>query len=348
MLLLVLMMGIIGCKEDDLVWNLPKDNPLDGNTTGQVTPPGAPVVTTASASNVSLSSADLEGNITDLGDGPVTQHGHCWSTATNPTVSNSKTTLGPASATGTYSSSLTGLSNGTTYYVRAYATNTYGTSYGGSLTITTHFNPIADFNTSATNVLVWETVYFLDLSQYSPTNWSWIAAGATPDTSSQQNPTFQYNAIGKFDVQLTASNQYGSDTELKSEYISVEYCEYFTGGFNDWANNGWSTTSSLNVPDGNGLYAWGGNSSTPITFTLTKTFTNVPSGASISFWYYVYSPSGDLSIKLDSVNIWSATGSSGSSNETVALPQGGNLNIVFESILIGTQTVYLDNICIVP
>jgi hypothetical protein len=72
-----------------------------------------------------------------LGSSNPTQHGHCWATTQNPTTDNFKTTLGEKSSTGAFTSSLTGLSAGTLYYVRAYATNTTGTSYGGQVSFTT-------------------------------------------------------------------------------------------------------------------------------------------------------------------------------------------------------------------
>jgi hypothetical protein len=59
----------------------------------------------------------------------------CWSTTTDPTIANSKTNNG--TGTGTFTSSLTGLSPSTLYYVRAYATNSAGTSYGANVTFTT-------------------------------------------------------------------------------------------------------------------------------------------------------------------------------------------------------------------
>ena len=43
----------------------------------------------------------------------------------------------PVSATGPFTSSITGLTPGTLYHVRAYATNTAGTSYGGDVSFTT-------------------------------------------------------------------------------------------------------------------------------------------------------------------------------------------------------------------
>jgi len=45
-----------------------------------------------------------------------------------PTIANSKTSDG--TGTGNYTSSISGLTGETTYYVRAYATNANGTAYG--------------------------------------------------------------------------------------------------------------------------------------------------------------------------------------------------------------------------
>ena len=68
----------------------------------------------------------------------VTARGVCWSTSQNPTISNSHTTDG--NGTGNFTSSITGLTANTTYYVRAYATNEKGTSYGEEKSFTTMVN----------------------------------------------------------------------------------------------------------------------------------------------------------------------------------------------------------------
>ena len=68
--------------------------------------------------------------------GAVTARGVCWSTTPNPTTANSFTSDG--TGTGPYVSSLTGLTLGTTYYVRAYATNSAGTAYGNEIVFTTN------------------------------------------------------------------------------------------------------------------------------------------------------------------------------------------------------------------
>lgn len=87
-----------------------------------------PLVTTSSVTNITQTSVACGGNVTSNGGATVTARGVCWSTSQNPTVSNSHTTDG--SGTGSFTSSITGLTASTTYYVRAYATNSAGTSYG--------------------------------------------------------------------------------------------------------------------------------------------------------------------------------------------------------------------------
>ncbi len=94
-----------------------------------------PTVVTYSVSNITANTANCGGNVTDEGYGMVTARGVCWSTSQIPTVSDNYTTNG--SGTGGFSSSLTGLTPGTTYYVRAYATNSAGTAYGEERSFTT-------------------------------------------------------------------------------------------------------------------------------------------------------------------------------------------------------------------
>ena len=100
-------------------------------------PSVVPTVTTQAVTNITETTATGNGNITALGIPNPTQYGVCWSTSANPTTANSKTTQGATSTTGAFTSSITGLSGGTMYYVRAYATNDTGTSYGDNVTFTT-------------------------------------------------------------------------------------------------------------------------------------------------------------------------------------------------------------------
>jgi len=94
-----------------------------------------PVVTTTIASEITENSAVSGGTISSDAGTSVTTRGVCWSITQNPTISNNKTTDG--SDIGSFTSNITGLTAGTTYYVRAYATNSTGTGYGTSIKLTT-------------------------------------------------------------------------------------------------------------------------------------------------------------------------------------------------------------------
>lgn len=89
-------------------------------------------LTTGSLSLITQNTASCGGNITTDGGATVTSRGVCWSnTTSSPTIANTKTVDG--SGIGTFSSAITGLLPGTTYYVRAYATNSVGTAYGSAI-----------------------------------------------------------------------------------------------------------------------------------------------------------------------------------------------------------------------
>jgi uncharacterized protein (TIGR02145 family) len=97
--------------------------------------PVLPDVTTAAVSEITTNSAKCGGEVINEGGASVTARGVCWSTSTNPTVYNSKTVDGEGK--GTFTSSLTGLNTGVTYFVRSYATNSIGTSYGNEFSFVT-------------------------------------------------------------------------------------------------------------------------------------------------------------------------------------------------------------------
>ena len=82
--------------------------------------------------NSSSRTATGTGFIISDGDTPITGCGFCWGTSSdveienNPNVSYSS---GPNSS-GIFTSTISNLAPGTTYYIRAFATNAYGTGYG--------------------------------------------------------------------------------------------------------------------------------------------------------------------------------------------------------------------------
>jgi hypothetical protein len=108
----------------------------NGAPTWEDCPAVVPTVTTTALSNVSNFVASCGGSVISDGGSPLSARGICWSTSTNPTVSLSTKTI-DGSGIGSFSSNITSLTAGTTYYVRAYATNNIGTSYGDQLQFTT-------------------------------------------------------------------------------------------------------------------------------------------------------------------------------------------------------------------
>jgi uncharacterized protein (TIGR02145 family) len=102
-----------------------------------VYPGNIATLTTLPIANQINTTGTSGGNITNDGGTPITQRGLVWSTTSNPTTADNFTSEG--SGTGSFSSNITGLIIGSTYYLRAYATNSAGTSYGNELS----FVPIA-------------------------------------------------------------------------------------------------------------------------------------------------------------------------------------------------------------
>lgn len=97
--------------------------PITTTTTATI-----PTVITTIVTSITSTSAISGGNVTSDGGKSVTSRGVCWSTTSNPTISNFKTVNG--TGVGIFTSNIIGLVGGTYYFVRAYATNSIGTAYG--------------------------------------------------------------------------------------------------------------------------------------------------------------------------------------------------------------------------
>ncbi|MCD4788642.1 MAG: PKD domain-containing protein, partial [Bacteroidales bacterium] len=82
--------------------------------------------------------------------------------------------------------------------------------------------PVADFTADTTTIFEGESVQFSDLSTNNPTTREWFFEGGTPGTSNEQNPLITYNTPGVYDVTLTVTNAYGSDTKIIDDYITVD------------------------------------------------------------------------------------------------------------------------------
>ncbi|MDY0217313.1 MAG: PKD domain-containing protein, partial [Bacteroidales bacterium] len=112
------------------------------------------------------------------------------------------------------------------YNVTLVATNAFGSDAElktGYITVNaTGTEPVANFTTNQTTINAGSSVNFTDLSTNTPTSWAWTFEGGTPASSTSQNPSnIIYNTPGVYNVTLVATNAFGSDTELKTGYITV-------------------------------------------------------------------------------------------------------------------------------
>lgn len=99
-----------------------------------------PTVETVEATNITMTSATVEGNVTNDGGSAVTERGICYSIYENPSLSDSVRLAG--TGIGRYYCEMTNLTNATTYYIRAFATNSEGTSFGDVIMVRTVEHPM--------------------------------------------------------------------------------------------------------------------------------------------------------------------------------------------------------------
>jgi trimeric autotransporter adhesin len=81
--------------------------------------------------------------------------------------------------------------------------------------------PSALYGTSNTTVCAGNPVYFADSSTNNPTKWKWTFTGAANVTDTTQNPSVTWNTPGTYDVKLAVFNSGGSDSLIKTAYITV-------------------------------------------------------------------------------------------------------------------------------
>ena len=197
----------------------------DWNTAGEST--GNHTLTATSVDNNGASTSDeiiielIEEGVTDFsatpsnGDAPLTVSFSDQST-NNPTSwqwdfgdGNTSSEQNPSHTynnTGAFSVALT-------------VTNAFGTfteTKDGFIVVSI---PVANFSCNATGGTASLTVDFKDESINNPTSWLWDFGDG--GNSTEQNPTYTYHVMGMYDVSLTATNEYGTDTETKTNFITV-------------------------------------------------------------------------------------------------------------------------------
>ena len=125
---------------------------ITGTTTGVSADP--PSISTIKPFNISTKFATSGGNITTDGGASVTARGVCWNLTGLPTTSDNKTNDG--TGVGTFTSQVTDLEPGRSYYLRAYAINDAGIAYGNEESFKTLDSAVVPEVTTAsvTDILV--------------------------------------------------------------------------------------------------------------------------------------------------------------------------------------------------
>ena len=113
------------------------------------------------------------------------------------------------------------------YSVTLVASNSSGSStvtLNNYITVNTCAAPVVSFSGWPTTVCAGQSVSFTDLSTNSPTSRNWTFPGGTPGSSTLQNPVITYAVAGTYNVTLSATNAFGTNTATVSNYITVSNC----------------------------------------------------------------------------------------------------------------------------
>jgi hypothetical protein len=231
-----------------------------------------PSVSTLSATNITSTSATVEGEVTNDGGAVITERGVVYSTSPNPTILDSKVTSGDGSfnpgsnddsppggtdedvevpstphiplggntgdsGMGSFSCSLKNLKAGTTYYVRAYAINEKGTAYGDQISFTTI---IANaFSVSGSK----QVTFSKGNLQYHPANNKWRFAESQLDYIGYDNENISSSYNGWLDLfgWSTSATNYGVSTSISSSDYSGSFVDWGANKIGNDAPNTWRT-----------------------------------------------------------------------------------------------------------
>jgi PKD repeat protein len=175
--------------------------------------------------------------------------------------------------------------------------------------------PIANFTGTPISGTIPLTVTFTDSSTGTPTGWRWtfgdIGAG---NTSTLINPSHTYTTPGNYSVTLTVSNGGGSNTLVRTGYITVNsttYAQRVVAGrstsYTDTTGKVWSADNVFSA----GSWGYTGGS----TYSNSNTISGTPdpdlyrSERYGNFQYQFTVPNGNYQVTLKFAEIyWSAVG----------------------------------------
>lgn len=211
-----------------------------------------PILATASVSSIGTNDAYSGGSISSDGGVAITAKGVIWGDNSGITVSNYAGITNDGSGTSSFSSYMSGLTQGTSYYVKAYATNSIGTGYGDAIPFTTQQSVTVPIVSTTTPYSIASTTAYSGGSVSYSGSGSIIERGVCWNTSGSPN----YNNLKTTDGTGTGSfTSFMSGLLPSTTYYVRAYAKAsgivngFTVSAVGYGNElSFTTTSSGNVP----------------------------------------------------------------------------------------------------
>ena len=221
-------------------WSDQSANPIlyIDNAIGGTSSPQQPTVSTTNPSNISNNSATLGGQVSSAGSGSVTDRGIVYSSSnSSPTIGNG-TQEKIGTGLGNYSTTVSGLTNGATYYVRAYAISSEGgTSYGG----------VKQFTTLSKSPPTVSTGSISNINEHSATGRVTVSAdgGATITEYGVVYGTSSNPTTSNFKSSTNGAPTLGSEYTFNLTTLSANTTYYVRGFAANSAGTGYGTQTSF-------------------------------------------------------------------------------------------------------
>lgn len=185
--------------------------------------------------------------------------------------------------------------------------------------------PIANFSATPNPVIVGNIVQFTNLSTNGPNTYQWTFEGGVPGSSTDPNPSVQYNSPGSYDVTLVATNAYGSNTKTVLNYIVVqEQATTYCASNSNSASSDYITNVHLGTIDNTTLgttYSDFTNLTTTLVVGARNTISLTPNTSTRKeFWKVWIDYNGDLDFNDSGEQVFVANNRRGIANGSFTVP----------------------------